>query len=195
MSDFVHRTEKDSYAHDRPLDKGGPADLGPAMSERVLGISASTRYLGAALVADGRVLRLFAQRLPKDRATADGAIRALIADLVRSHGCKTTVVVIEADTDESVPMPVHETVSRVCSALCVEIARMEPRAVANACGLDAESVIEIARHMAAHDPVVRSYLAPRGHGPRSEVERYWEHAAIAAAASLSLQRETTPPPC
>jgi hypothetical protein len=195
MSDFVHRTETDTYAHGRPPGKSGPVDLELTRCQRVLGVSASARYLGAALVAEGRALRLFAQRLAKDGPNMDRAIRTSVADLVRSHHPRTVVIVVPSETADAATDAVHVLLVEACRTLGVAPTRVGIHDVGVAHGLDVESVIEIARYMAVHDPVVASYVAPRGHGPRSEAERYWEHAALAAAATLALRHESTPSSC
>jgi hypothetical protein len=161
----------------------------------VLGLSASARFVGAALVADGRVLRLFCQRVAAERPLAVRAIRSSLADILRTSGVRTVVLVVAAASEAERPSAMTDALSEVLGAFPAALKRLSLGDVAHDLGLGTASVIEVARLIAARDPVVGAYFSPRDRGPRSEAERYWEHAAVAAAAALAIGEATDLAPC
>ncbi len=163
----------------------------------ILGYCITPRYLGAAIAIDRRAALLPALRI-RDRGeteTEGRRIRERIARDVSWH--RPGIVVLDGASLASD----HPVVARVRAALDAAVmargARIDGVArdrIAQTLGIDGTSFAAIRRALIERDPSLAHELvrAAVGRRPRTERERYWEPAMVAAAAALAASQPLAP---
>lgn len=163
----------------------------------VLGYCITPRFLGAAIAIDGRAALLPALRI-RDRAETDGEVRRIrerVVSDVSLHAPSSIVM-------DGISLAAnHPVVARVRSAIDLAVTARGARLdgisrdrIAEALGLADTCCAAIRRALIERDPSLAHELvrAAVGHRPRTERERYWEPAMVAAAAALAASRTLHP---
>lgn len=160
-----------------------------SIGKPIIGFSLSSRYLGVAVVANGRSVLLRTLRLQKDGNNdfEKKRIGDAITALLKKNQPSFMVAVGRLDDENMKTM--HEAISDLVRASELALVNMTREQIAESFGLTEATNAAIRRHLSANDDVVAAHLVERPGLQRSELDRYWENAIVAAAAALAASRQ------
>lgn len=151
----------------------------------MIGFSATSRYLGCAVISGTQVVALHTLRVRSKRLTDAEETTCWAARFLESH-CPSAVAFLdegargEGGVEDAQTESVHRAAAR-CNLAPTEVCRAE---IALALGLDATTTVAIRLELARRFPMVAAHVSQARR--RSESDRYWEPAILAAAAALAI---------
>ncbi len=160
-------------------------------SRPILGFAATSRYLGCAVISKGEVVALKTRRIARGSDASHTRVVDWAAGFLERF-CPVAVALL----DDAIPDPssrpaeLREAVRRAAARrnlVPVETCRAE---IATTLGLSATTAVAVRLELARRYPFVAAHVSRER--TRSESDRYWEPAALGAAAALAVATRDEP---